>query len=119
MVDPITSSEVQDCIRSCLDCYSTCQETLNYCLQMAGKHSELSHIRLLMDCVEICETNASYMLRNSDLYMSTCSVCAEVCDGAAESCEQFESDPRMAVAAEQCRRTADLCDRVSQQSLAA
>jgi hypothetical protein len=62
---------------------------------------------------------ASFMLRNSDMYMSACSVSAEVCDGLAESCDRFEGDEMMSACASSCRNCADLCDRVSQQILAA
>jgi hypothetical protein len=31
---------------------------------------------LLLDCAEICQTAANFMLRNSELHSRTCAVCA-------------------------------------------
>jgi hypothetical protein len=52
---------------------------LGHCLQKGGKHAEAKHLRLLMDCAEIRQTSAHFMLRGSDLHSRTCFACAEVC----------------------------------------
>ena len=39
--------------------------------------------------MDMCETCAKYMLRDSTMYRRMCGVCAEVCDGCAKSCEGF------------------------------
>ncbi len=56
---------MEECIQNCLDCYRVCLEMVTHCLQMGGRHAEASHIRLLLDCVEICRTSADFMLRGS------------------------------------------------------
>jgi hypothetical protein len=107
------SPEMQQCIQNCLDCHSICLQTIQHCLAMGGKHAEPSHIRLLMDCAEICQTSANFMLRGSNLHGRTCGVCAEVCARCAEDCARMGEDSLMQQCAEACRRCADSCQRMA------
>lgn len=107
------SDEMRQCIQECTACHSTCLETISYCLQMGGMHVEPAHLRLMLDCAEICQTNANVMLRGSDLYVSTCGVCAEVCERCARDCERFGDDSRMRQCAQVCRRCAESCHRMA------
>lgn len=100
---------MRHCVQSCSDCHKICLETLTHCLQMGGKHAEVEHIRLLLDCAEICQTSANFMLRGSHLHGRTCKVCAEICEQCAKDCEQFSDDPVMQACAEACRRCAGSC----------
>jgi len=104
------STEMLDCIRMCSDCHRACMETLVYCMQQGGRHAEPNHLRLLMDCAQICQTSADFMLRGSDLHYATCAACAEVCQRCADDCERMgRGDNRMAACAEECRRCAESC----------
>src|SRR5437763_16193394 len=103
------STEMLDCIRRCGDCHRACVETNIYCLQQGGKHSEANHIRLLMDCAQICQASADFMLRGSDLHTLTCAACAEICERCGEDCARMSDDNRMAACAEECRRCAESC----------
>ncbi len=89
-------------------------ETVTHCLQMGGKHAEAAHIRLLLDCAEICATSANFMLRGSELHARTCAVCAEICERCAEDCERIGPDDEMMQrCAEMCHRCADSCRRMA------
>jgi hypothetical protein len=103
------TSEMRECIQYCYDCSAICQETITHCLKMGGEHAEVSHIRTMMDCAEICQTSANYLLRGSDLHPRTCAVCAEACERCAQSCEQFPEDEMMQQCAQICRTTAESC----------
>lgn len=107
------SSEMQQCIQICLDCHSTCLNTVTYCLQQGGQHAEATHIALMLDCAEICQTSANFMLRNSALQTRTCGVCAEVCDMCAMDCQRFADDQQMQSCVEMCRRCAESCREMS------
>lgn len=111
MVDHMTqqkNSEMQLCSQACTDCYRICVKTLQHCLHMGGKHAEPNHIRLMLDCAEICQTSANFMLRGSDLHPRTCDVCVDVCERCAEECERIApGDEDMARCAELCRRCAE------------
>ncbi|MFN3648561.1 MAG: four-helix bundle copper-binding protein [Armatimonadota bacterium] len=116
---PHVSPEMRECIDACTSCHQTCVETVTHCLQMGGKHAEADHIRLMLDCAEICETSANFMLRGSDLHQETCRTCAVVCERCAEDCERFDED-FMQRCAEECRNCAEHCRRMagSQRTMA-
>jgi len=103
------SEKLQSCIRECTNCHEVCLETVTYCLQQGGQHAEVNHVRLLLDCAEICQTSANFMLRSSDLHGRTCGVCADVCERCAEDCARFQDDDMMQRCAEACRSCAASC----------
>lgn len=105
------SQEMQQCIQECLNCHRVClQEAMNHCLEMGGKHTEANHFRLMINCAEICQTSANFLLSNSPLHKRTCAVCAEVCEACAQSCERVGD---MAECVEACRRCAESCRRMA------
>ncbi|MCC5668366.1 four-helix bundle copper-binding protein [Nostoc sp. CHAB 5784] len=105
--------QMQQCIQNCLDCHSICLNTVTYCLQKGGNHAEPAHIRLLLDCAEICNTSTNFMLRASDLHSRTCGVCAELCQRCADECERMGDDTQMKACAQMCRRCADSCRQMA------
>lgn len=111
------SSEMQRCIQECQNCHSACLEAVQYCVQKGGPHADAMHIRSLLDCAEICQTSANYMLRNSPLHTQTCAVRAEVCERCAQSCEQFADDAMMRHCAETCRRCAESCHSMARMAM--
>jgi hypothetical protein len=103
------SNHMRRCIQECQNCHSVCLETVRYCLQMGGEHASPNHIGLLLDCAEICQTSANFMLRMSDFHTRTCAVCAEVCERCAQDCARFDNDSVMQQCAETCRSCAQSC----------
>jgi hypothetical protein len=108
-----TAREMQECIASCLNCHSVCLATITHCLEKGGRHAEMAHIRLMLDCAEICQTSANFMLRGSDMHSRTCGVCAEVCERCAQDCERLGDDTHMRACAEACRRCAASCKHMA------
>ena len=112
-MDGNTHSMVDERMRACIDechnCHDSCAETVTHCLQMGGEHAEASHIRLLLDCAEICQTSANFMLRMSDFHAQTCGVCADVCEQCAQDCERFGDDEIMQQCSKACRSCAESC----------
>ena len=105
MHDPAMSSA----IKATADCSAICWETVTHCLTKGGEHARPEHVKLLIDCAEICQTAGSFMARGSDLHALTCATCAEVCERCAESCEQMGDDEQMRRCAEACRTCAQSC----------
>jgi hypothetical protein len=103
------SQNMQECIDRCDECRHECLSMLDHCLEKGGPHAEPEHIRLLVDCAEICQTSANFMSRGSDHHSETCDVCAEVCEACAESCEAISDDAELARCAEACRTCAQSC----------
>ena len=106
--------QMQACIQECHRCHDICLETIGHCLEMGGEHARPDHIRLMMDCAEICQTSANFMLRMSDFHGQTCGVCAQVCEQCAVDCERFGDDPMMQQCAEACRSCARSCSEMAQ-----
>jgi hypothetical protein len=105
------SPELNDCIRLCLDCYRSCQQTAAvHCLEMGGRHVEPHHFRLMLSCAEVCRTAAALMLNNSRQHPLQCGVCAELCRQCAESCREV-GDMDDCVAA--CEACAESCERMA------
>ena len=112
------SLKMQQCIQNCLDCHSNCLSTLSYCMKQGGHHAESAHIALMLDCAEICQTSANFMLRNSALHMRTCNVCAEICDMCAMDCQRFADSAEMQACAEVCHRCAESCRQMAMTTVA-
>lgn len=103
--------KIEECITLCINCQHICLEmAMNHCLVKGGKHTEPKHFRLMLNCAEICQTSANFMLSGSELHGLTCGVCAEVCRQCAEDCEKIGD---MDECVEACRICAESCARMA------
>jgi len=107
------NQQMRECIEACQSCHELCLEMIAHCLALGGKHAAPEHIRTLVDCAQICETSADFMIRDSAFHPHTCRACAEVCERCAVSCDQV-GGVEMKQCAEECRRCADECRAMSQ-----
>ena len=107
------SREMQECIDECLSCYSICEQTIQHCLELGGKHAEQQHIRTMQDCAAICRTSADFMLRSSPFHNRTCGICAEVCRACERECRKMGDDEMMQRCADACRKCAESCERMA------
>ena len=115
-MNKFTDPHTHDCIQHCWDCRDTCQSTLyNYCLAQGGHHVEQAHVRIMEDCIQICQTAADFMTRGSELHATVCAACADVCEACAESCEMMDSD-EMTKCAKACRDCAASCREMSKMA---
>ncbi|HMS85725.1 MAG TPA: four-helix bundle copper-binding protein [Nitrospira sp.] len=108
------SEDMQRCIQLCQDCHARCIQLINHCLTLEGRHADPVHIRLVMDCAQLCTVTADFMARASAFHGRTCSLCAELCRRCAGNCEQIAGeDQLMKQCADLCRRCAESCDRMA------
>jgi hypothetical protein len=108
------TAEMQQCIENCTTCHQICLATVPHCLSMGGTHAAPDHIRLLLDCAQICQTSADFMIRGSVFHGQTCGVCAEICERCAEDCESLAgNDAQMRECASVCRRCAESCRQMA------
>jgi len=115
------NSGAHECILLCWQCRDTCQDTLfNHNLARGGSHINADNIRIMTDCMEICQTAADFMRRNSHLSSVTCQACAEICEACADSCESMGKEhAAIQHCAEICRRCATSCREMSKMKQAA
>ena len=106
---------MQDCIDACWQTHHFCQDTLyNHCLNHGEDHVTPQHVRLMTDCIQICQVAADFMTRGSALHLEVCGACAAICEKCAESCDAIDGDDDiMHRCAQICRRCADQCRQMS------
>ena len=108
------SPEMRQCIDATSVCYTACAETLHYSLDAGVGFSDVRHLRLLIDCCEVCQTAQNALLRASELGVMLAVVCVEACEKAAESCRLIDpSNEHLATCAEVCDRTAESCRQLA------
>ena len=101
------TTSIQACIDECLNCHKMClSEAMTRCLETGGAHLEPHHFRLMLNCAEICQTAANFMLTKSPFDNAVCEMCAGVCESCAQSCDEIGD---MAQCAAQCRQCAASC----------
>jgi hypothetical protein len=100
-------------IHDALECMRVCEETVSYCLHQGGRHVEAEHLKLMIDCAEICGPAAAFMQRGSRFMAELSRTCAAVCQACAVDCAQFEGDEQMMRCVEACRRCADSCTEMA------
>ena len=103
---------MDECIEACLQSHVVCTMAAQYCLARGGEMASVQHVGLLIDCAQICQTAADFMVRGSPHHSATCRACAEVCRATAEACRAAEGDDDMAHCADVCETCADACDRM-------
>jgi hypothetical protein len=97
------NTAMQNCIEACQSCHRTCLEmATSHCLEMGGKHAEPSHLRLMLDCAQICQTTANFMLAQSEFHTALCVVCADICEACAISCEEIGEMDECVKACREC-----------------
>ena len=77
--------QMEDCIQDCLNCSSTCLDTATQAME---KSAGIELVRSLLDCSEMSQTAAHFMLRNSPLHGYTCQACGSICTHCADLCFQ-------------------------------
>ena len=103
---------IQQCIEECLNCHAACTMTAQHAIGEGGEKADPGLVGVLLDCAEICQTSANFLLRGSPYHDSTCAAAAEVCRACEEACRSFPDDEQMAHCAELCASCADSCDQM-------
>lgn len=97
----------EECANACLECYKACLDHLtHHCVEVGGPHTEPAHVRLMMDCIEICRACADFCVRNTANRLDIGPVCEKICRACAEHCERLTGMEKCVAA---CRRCADTC----------
>src|SRR6266487_5694265 len=98
------SPQVRACIDATSYCDTACTETLTYSLDSESDLFDQRHLRLLIDCCEVCQTTQNILLRASELSVMLSAVCAEACEKVAAHCRHLDSsDEQLDVRSEERR----------------
>lgn len=101
--------EMERCIDDCTRTHQVALTVSGHALRHGGDENTNHTIRVLSDCVEICQTAANFMLRGSPNHRLVCRACAHSCREVAEECARFEDDPmkKMAEVATACAESCE------------
>ena len=83
--------EIEECIARCMRCYRTCLEILASSLEARGNPPRPAHLALLLECAEMCRSNAEMMIRHASACERECG-CMEICRPCALSCEEIADE---------------------------
>jgi len=105
--------DLQEAVEECLNCHAVCTLTLQHCIASGGDYTEVNLVGVLLDCAELCQTSANFMLRGSPYHVITCGACAELCRACEEACRGHAGDEQLVHCADVCASCADSCDRMA------
>lgn len=103
------SPEITRALDECTRCHQICLTGSGHVLRQGGDLADARHIRLLSDCVELCETNSNFMLRGSPFAQETAALCAEICRQCADELDGSD-DAVIQTCADACRDCAEACE---------
>jgi hypothetical protein len=105
------SADKQSAVASALHCARTCYEmAMSQARQPGGKPLEVEHLALMLNCADLCETTARFLINDSPVQARVAGVCAEVCQECARHCERVND---MNECVDACRACAVDCGRLS------
>lgn len=98
-------------------CHTNCRAmALVHCLETGGEHARPQHLRLMIDCAEICAVTADLIAHKSQFHTQACALCVEVCETCAEDCDKLGQMEECAAACSDC---AKLCREMARSDRAA
>ena len=105
--------ENKQLIDLCQECHDTCLDMLvNFCYVKGGDYTASKHLMIMGDCIEICESTANFLRRNSSHAGEVCAPCANICFDCADSCASLQSK-EMQQCADICRKCAQSCEELA------
>ena len=78
------------CISICQACHSNClTAALSMSSQKGGAYLRPAHLRSLMNCNELRQTSAHYLITESPIHHHLSKICSELHDAYAIDCEEL------------------------------
>lgn len=109
----VTQFTAQECQENCENCYRICIQTVVHATRQTDHPLHESHLRLLMDCADICHTCANFLLRGSDMHPPVCRACATICEFCAEFCGEGRGDAQIRLCEQVCLRCSESCAQLA------
>ncbi|BAY09231.1 hypothetical protein NIES2098_23930 [Calothrix sp. NIES-2098] len=108
--------EMEACKQVCIECQTTCIDTLKYSKNQGGRYLDMAMMSMMRDCAEMCMMCVNMINDGSEFMGNTCSLCAQICDRTALACEQMSNDATMMLCAAICRKCAQHCNAIGLNS---
>lgn len=102
-------SEMAACGQICIECARVCGEAISACYAKKDLLVDKELIECLIDCMTICQTSASLLMRASSNHGVTCQAVAAITERCAKNCERFD-DPDLQRCADECLGAAASCN---------
>lgn len=106
----------QSCIDACLVCLHDCEHCLEDCVGQLKQGQEQpgfeEALRACRDVTSITGLCASMLLREDDLSIESCRLCAQICWRAAVLCGTQTDNPLYLRCAESAQICAELCEQL-------
>ncbi|MDP2345131.1 MAG: four-helix bundle copper-binding protein [Deltaproteobacteria bacterium] len=103
---PTLAFTMAECIDRCLAGFRECEVNVP---RSVDKGHAVEHVRLLLDCAEICRASAGFLMRESEHHALICNVCAQLCEDCAQSCLAFHGDVDLERCADVCQTCVESC----------
>ena len=97
-----------ECVRLCRECHEICLQTATH-LSTSHPRLEVSQIRLLFSCAELCQMSAGLLQGGAHPVGRAAVACADLCDRCARLCDELDDDPAVRACAQACRHCAEAC----------
>ena len=105
------SHKVRETMQALQHCHATCHAmAMTHCLETGGEHARPQHLRLMLDCADICALTADALGRKSQFHNRLAQLCAEVCETCEQDCAALGGMEGCVTA---CRDCARLCSEVA------
>ena len=101
-VRSVLSSDLRAGIALCRRARLVLQGAAVRSFDAGGMELDPVHLRLLLDCAQMCEMTADFMSRNSPYHLYLCEVCAAICEACAESCALAGAMEECAAICQEC-----------------
>jgi len=95
-------------LRTLQECKATCDNTTTMILSKPDLQFRTNQLRLLRDCVDMCDLTEKLVARHSPFTKRILSECAYVCDACANECLKFP-DMESQRCAQICLKCAEEC----------
>ena len=101
-VRSVLSSDLRAGIALCRRARLVLQAAAVRSFDAGGMELDPVHLRLLLDCAQMCEMTADFMSRNSPYHLYLCEVCAAICEACGESCALAGAMEECAAICQEC-----------------
>ena len=95
--------ETKTCVAALQACHATCLQFATFdCMQGNYPRVGPNQFRLMLDCAELCQTAANFLIRDSDHYLRVCREALVICEDLASDCRKFPGMEAILAACDEC-----------------